>query len=181
MTPADQQQVAVPEPAGEPIDAQVIDMTREAAERAALWVQARKYGPNMAQLIAYIASKAVDTSDLNAVIMEQMAIRILNAESPDEILDPFNTLKGADLMDRPMWVEKVMYLESDKTEGFPWYVSLDVRDPNTGQIKPVIVGGEKLVPQVAGLDMHEAFPMNIKISSRTTRAGNTVYELVPVV
>lgn len=180
-TPAEKQQLAVSDPDPQPIEAHVVTVSDEAARRAAEYVQKKKYGPSMQQIILWIAEHAVDTQELNAVIMEIMAKRILNATSPDDIIDPLGTLKGADLVDKPMWVEKVMYLESDKVDGFPYFVTLDVRQNDTGELLPVTIGGEKLVPQIAGLHMHDAFPMVIRVQAVSTRSGNTTYELVPPV
>lgn len=163
------------------IDGQVVDLTREAAARAADYVATRKLGPNMTQIIMYIAAKAVDTAELNSVISEQLAARILSAQSADDIFDPFGTTRDRDFVGKPLHCEGVMFLESDKAEGFPWYVALDVRDPKTGGLAPIIVGGEKLVPQVAGLDMHDAWPVVIQIESTKTRNGFDVYGLVPPV
>lgn len=156
-----------------------VDLTREAAAKLAEYVQRKNVGPNMTQILMYIAAKAVDTAELNTVISEQLAARILNATNPDDIFDPFGTTRDRDFVNKPLNCEGVMYLDSDKSEGFPWYVALDIRDPQTGNLAPVIVGGEKLVPQVAGLDMHDAWPCVIQIGTTTTRQGFTVYGLVP--
>lgn len=161
-----------------PQDGRVLDMSQAAAKRAGNWVKEKGYGPNMTQIIMYIAAHAVDTADLNAVIMEQLAAKILTAESPDEILDPFSTVKGKDLMGKPLDVRSCQFLESDQADGFPWYVSLMALNPQTGGEEPVIVGGEKLVPQIAGFDMRDAWPQVVQINSRTTKQGFTVYELV---
>lgn len=177
-TEAEAQAIERHQAAQDVIEGVVTDLTRAAAARAAEYVDRVKAGPNMTQVIMFIAAKAVDTSELNSVISEQLAARILTAETPDEILDPFSTVKGSDLFDRPITVTGVMYLESDKGEGFPWYVSLDVENEATGGTIPLIVGGEKLVPQVAGFDMRDAWPQRFMIHSETTRKGNTIYSLV---
>ena len=175
------QQVEVHQPVTSPIDEAMAKMTKEAAARAANYVAAKKAGPAMTQIIGYIAAKAVDTAELNTVISEQLAVRILNAQSADDIFDPFSTARDKDFVGKPLYVEGCMFLESDKGDGFPWYVALDVRDQKTGALAPIIVGGEKLVPQVAGLDMHDAWPVVIQIESTETRKGFIVYGLVPPV
>lgn len=156
-----------------------VSMSPEAAQRAANYVQEKALGPSMTQIIVYIAGKAQSTAVLNAVIMEQMAERILNAESPDDILDPFATLKGRDLLGKPLNIVGCRFLESTEAKGFPWYAALEVRDPQTGGIIPVTVGGEKLVPQAAGFDMRDAWPQVLAIheSEQTTSNGFKVLEL----
>lgn len=161
------------------IDGVVTDLTQAAAARAAEYVGRKKLGPSMTQIVMYVAAKAVDTAELNTVISEQLAVRILNAQSAADIFDPFGTTRDKDFVGKNLHCEGVMFLESDKAEGFPWYVALDVRDPQTGSLAPIIVGGEKLVPQVAGLDMHDAWPQTIRIESTRTRGGFDVYGLVP--
>lgn len=163
------------------IEGHVTDLTQEAARRAAAYVNKVKLGPNMTTILMYVAAKSVDTAELNTVISEQLAARILNATSPDDIFDPFATARDKDFIGKNLWCEGVMYLDSDKTDGYPYYVSLDVRNRETGNLEPVIVGGEKLVPQVAGLDMHDAWPCMIRIGSTKTRQGFDVYSLIPVV
>lgn len=158
-------------------EGRVMDLSQEAAKRAAAWVKGKGYGPNMTEIIKYIAANAQDTAELNAVIMEQMAIRILNATSPEEILDPFATVKGEDLLGRALEIRGCMFLEGDKNEGFPWYCTLTCYDAQHGREFPVTIGGEKLVPQVAGFDMHDAWPQVVRIMSYQTRAGFTGYEL----
>jgi hypothetical protein len=174
---ADAQQVEVYQD-GEPVVEGVpTSMTQQAARRAAEWVKSKGYGDAMGSIIRYIAANAQDTAELNAVIMEQMALRIINATSPEEILDPFATVKGEDLVGVPLEIRGAMFLEGDKNEGFPWYVTLTVFDGRTQREFPVTIGGEKLVPQVAGFDMHDAWPQVVKIMTYTTRAGFTGYEL----
>lgn len=178
---AEAQQLAVPDEGDDVIVGEVTEMTQEAAARAAAWVRGKGYGPNMTQIIQYIAANAQDTAELNAVIMEQMAIRIINAESPEEILDPFATVKGEDLVGKSLEVRACMFLEGDKNEGFPWYTTLTVYDAHANREFPVTIGGEKLVPQVAGFDMHGAWPQVVKITEFKTRAGFTGYQLERVV
>lgn len=177
VTDADAQQVeqyTEPEPVQE---GRVLDMSQQAAQRAAAWVQHKGYGDAMTSIIMYIAANAQDTAELNAVIMEQMAIRILNAETPEEILDPFATVKGEDLLGKTLEIRSAMFLEGDKNEGFPWYCTLTCYDAQHGREFPVTIGGEKLVPQVAGFDMHDAWPQVVKITEFKTRAGFTGYQL----
>lgn len=178
VTDPDAQQLVVPDGEESYVETKTMELTQAAAKRAADWVSTKGYGPNMAKVIQFIAANAVDTSELNAVIMEQLAIRILNATSAEDVYDPFGTVAGKDIIGKAITVDSVTYLEGDKNEGFPWYVSLMVRNPQTGGHDPVIVGGEKLVPQVAGIDMHGGWPVVIQIGANKTRAGNDVYELV---
>jgi len=171
------QQVAVPESMYDKVGAATENISEEEARKAAEWVRAKRYGPAMTTIIGYIAAHAMDTQDLNSVIMEQMALRILNAQSADEVLDPFGTMRGEDLYDKPLMITGVQYLISDiGGEGFPWYCAVEY-DNGVGGKSVAIVGGEKLVPQLAGLDMHDGFPRLCRIHAGKTRAGNTILEL----
>ncbi len=155
---------------------------RAAVQRARTFIEARGYQQATADIIGYIAANAVGTADLNVVILEQMALRILNAETPDDILDPFGTVKGQAMLDRPLWVEGLNFLESDQADGFPWYVSFQVKDQNSGALTPVTVGGEKLVIQAAVLDMKDAWPLMLTIhkADKPTKKGFYPLELRPV-
>jgi hypothetical protein len=182
-TPASEQQVAVVEPADvsddtaqdpEYIEGKVLSM-----RKAADWVQRRHFGERMRDIIAYIASKSVDTQELNAVILERLAARMLDGEGPDAILDPFGTLKGKELLNRPLMIVACDFLEGDYEESFPWYVSLMVEDNATGGITPVTTGGEKVVIQAAVFDMKGLWPQlcQIKEAPKATRAGFRPLEL----
>lgn len=151
----------------------------EAAGRAANYVASRNLGPSTIALVQYIAANAADTAELNTVILEQMAAKILNAESPSDIVDPFGTMSGRDMYNRPLWITGCTFLESDYTEGFPYYVSFAIQDQQTGSTSVVTVGGEKVCYQAAGFDMHDAWPQMLMIceSEKETKAGFRPLEL----
>ena len=151
-----------------------------AAERAGTYVAQRGYGPNTVQLIMYIASRAVDEADLNVVIMEQLAARLLGAQSADDILQPFNPQQGKTYYGKPLMIESMSFIESDY-EGFPWYVSLHCKVPATGESFVVTVGGEKVVMQAAAAEKAGALPMYAKIAEaeKATKAGFYPLELRP--
>jgi hypothetical protein len=153
----------------------------DAVRRAVAYVQSRRFGQATAEIIQYIASHAVDTAELNSVIMEQMALKILNAESADDVLDPFGTTKGRDLYNRPVWVTGCQFLDSTvEGEGFPWYVMLSVTDPKTKEVVPTTIGGEKLVIKAAGLDMHGGWPRTVMITFEVSKKDPTrkIHDLV---
>ena len=158
------------------------DVVREVAERTAQFVLDRHYGPNTTELVMWVAANALDTADLNRVIIEQMAIRFADATSIDDILDPFGTVKGQDMLDKPLWVTACTFLESDAPDGFPWYASLVHTDPDTGRSTVVTVGGEKLVMQAAAITQRDAWPQRVRIhkADRPTKAGFYPLELQPV-
>jgi hypothetical protein len=178
----------VAEPSGDDDQAAAVapvihgNVVDESAERAAAFVTARGFGPNTINLIGYIAEVAVDTADLNAVIVEQMAARFATATSADDILDPFGTIKGEDLLDKPLYVTSCSFMESDIAEGFPWYVGLATVDQSTGRTTVVTVGGEKLVMQAGALDRAQAWPVMCRIhrADRPTKGGFYPLELLPV-
>ena len=153
-----------------------------AAERAAALVTERGYGPNTTRLIMYIAERSVDESDLNVVITEQLAERLLNAASPDDILMPFDPIKGQDRLGQPLIIEDVTFIESD-FEGFPWYASMRCKDPGRGESYVLTVGGEKVVMQVAGAVFSGQLPLYCKISKseKATKAGFFPLDLRPII
>lgn len=153
--------------------------TEAAAERAVAYVNSRGVGRATQQLVAYIAGKAVDAADLNVVILEQLSERILNAESPDDILTPFDPQGMEDLLSTPIQIDGVGWLESDYSEGFPWYASLQVTRLDTGEESIRTVGGEQLMYQIAGFDMRDAWPQVVQVvkAAKPTKAGFYPYKL----
>jgi hypothetical protein len=153
-----------------------------AVERAGNFVLAKRYLPSTVDLVMWIAANAFDTADLNRIIIEQMTIRFANAESADEILDPFGTVKGQDILDRPLWITACTFLESDLAEGFPWYASLVHTYEDTGRSQVITVGGEKLVMQAAAMTRKDGWPQRLTIhkADRPTKAGYYPLELRPV-
>jgi hypothetical protein len=161
----------------------IIDGSVESARRAAALIIDRGYGPATTEIIRYIAGAAVDTADLNAVIIEQMNARLLEAESAQDVLDPFGTIKGQDVLEKYLLVTGCAFMESDQAEGFPWYVSLSVEDKATGRTYAVTVGGEKVVMQAAAIDRKGMWPAAVKIhkSERPTKSGFYPLELQSVI
>jgi len=153
-----------------------------AAQRAADFIQRRGFGPATVALVMYIAETAVDTADLNVVIMEQLAVRLMNAQSIDDILQPFAPQSGKDHYGKPLYIEDAGFIESDH-EGFPWYTSLQCKNPATGEQFNVTVGGEKVVMQAAAFHRAGLFPAYVRIveSEKPTKAGYYPLELVPAV
>lgn len=154
-------------------------MAEAAAIRASQFIGERGLGPNATELVAYIASRAVDTADLNVVILEQLADRLLNATTPEDILTPFDPNKGQDYIGETLIVTGATFLESEYSEGFPWFVSLQITLEGTGGQTVVTVGGEKLVMQVAAFDRLNAWPQRLRIhkATKATKAGFYPLEL----
>lgn len=170
------------EPSTDVAEGQVIDGTIVAARRAAEWVTERGYKAATRDLVGYIAGRAIDTSDLNTVILEQMALRLAAAETAADILDPFGTVQGKAILGKPLWVTGAEFLESDLAEGFPWYVSFSVLDRQSNRSTVVTVGGEKLVLQAAELDRKKLWPTALAIheTDKPTKAGFYPLELRPI-
>lgn len=153
-----------------------------AAARVAAYLSQRDFGPNTQALVAYIAERAVDTADLNVVILEQLSERLLAATTPDEILMPLDPKGCEEYLGRPLQIEAASFLESDFSEGFPWYTSLTVTVLDTGESAVITIGGEKVMYQVAAFSYHDAWPVTCVIHRRTraTKAGFYPLELRPV-
>jgi len=132
-----------------------------------------RYGPAARNLIGYIAEKAKMTEDEDVVIAEQVAAQILGAETADDILDPFGTIKGQELLGRNLAVFGCRFLDTDFMQGFPWFVVADVEDPTTGKHFPVTMGGQRVVMQFAGLHRLGEWPqvMTLLRADKPTRKG----------
>ena len=152
-----------------------------AVARTANFVAERGFGPNTTRLIQYIAARAVDEADLNAVITEQLAERLLAAESADDILVPFDPEKGEAYMDRPIMVHELTFIESD-FEGFPWYVSMSFSLPGQDKRSVLTVGGEKVVMQIAAAEARGLLPLYCKLhrSEKQTKNGYYPLDLRPI-
>lgn len=150
-----------------------------AAGRALDHVRSKGLGPRATQVIEWIATRAVDTADLNAVILERLAESIVTAESPEDILMPFEPSHGRDYLDRPMVIHGVEYLESDYAEGFPWFATATVTLVGEREQRTVTLGGEKVLYQIAGFDMHDAWPVTVRLceSRKATKQGFRPLEL----
>lgn len=161
-------------------DGQPLDEIEAAAQRAGNFIATRGFGPRTTQLIVYMAQQAVAEADLNVVITEQLAERLLNASSVDDILQPFDPEQGKAHYGKSLLIMGCSFIESDY-EGFPWYVSLECKRPGSGEMFVVTVGGEKIVMQAAAAHMHNAFPMFAMIyqAEKATKAGFHPLELRP--
>src|SRR5437867_5890003 len=73
VTRGDEQQLARQQAVDGVVRDPAVILPATEAERVQKWVTHRKYGPSMTKITQYIAANALDTADLNAVIMEQMA------------------------------------------------------------------------------------------------------------
>lgn len=165
----------------EVIDHEEIDPQIQAAvERAGRFVVERGYGPNTTRLIQYIAGRAVDEADLNAVITEQLTARLLAATSTDDILTPFDPEKGEAYFERPIVIHGMTFIESDY-EGFPWYVSLEFSLPGQDTRSVLTVGGEKVIMQAAAAEANNLLPLYCVIhkSTKATKAGYYPLDLRP--
>lgn len=169
-------------------DLDVIEATEEldpevaaAVARTAAFVVERGFGPNTTRLIQYIAARSTDESDLNAVITEQLAERLLNAQSSDDILVPFDPEKGEAYFDRPIVVHSVTFIESD-FEGFPWYASLTFSVAGQDKQSVLTIGGEKVIMQVAAAEANGLLPLYCKIhkATKATKAGYFPLDLRPI-
>lgn len=181
--PAVSSEMAIPEQVtAEVVDDQVEDAEISAAvERVANFVQKRGFGMNTTRLIGYIAEKSVDEADLNVVITEMLAERLLNATSPEDILTPFDPKGAKEFYGKPLYIMGCTFIESDY-EGFPWYVSLQAQDPKTSETFALTVGGEKVVMQAAGFDRAKLWPAYITIceAEKETKGGFRPLEMRPV-
>lgn len=155
------------------------EVMEAAANRLAVYVDERGYGPNTTELVQYIAFRSLDSSDLNVVILEQLAAKLLDAKSPDDILTPFDPTHGEQLYGKTIEILSAEFLESDFSEGFPWYASIQFRRNATGPTEAATIGGEKLVMQVAALAKAEMLPMVVKVyrAEKPTKSGFYPIEL----
>lgn len=153
-----------------------------AAQRAADYIRDRRFGAHTSQLVGYIAMQAAETADLNLVITEQLSTRLHQAKTVEDILTPFDPNSGEAYIGKPICIVEAMFLESDFSEGFPYYCSLRITQPGVEGAEVITIGGEKLVLQVGAAHMNDLLPMVCKIHrvEKATGKGFHPLELRPV-
>ena len=118
---------------------------------------------------------ADEESDENASLDASLsiALRIAQAESVEEVLNPQSTISGQDLVGRPFVVRSLRLARSTFSGGLPFYMQLDVVFPDTGETSVVSCGSLNVMSQLAKLGQMNALgePVVIEESENQTARG----------
>lgn len=134
-------------------------------------------GPATQSLVQWLAEKATEGDMDTFAAMEAAIARMMQSESPDQVLAEDMPLHGKDFLDTPFTCSGFSLREGEFEEGSPFYAMLEVTVGNTGERRVISVGGWKVLAQLMMLDIMEAFPVVLIIRGRPTRKGYTVLSL----
>lgn len=102
-----------------------------------------------------------------------IASRILDAETAEDILAPVEALNAEDLNGAPFTLNSVAILPSGMDGGIGFFAVFDASDPQTGDQMSITCGAANVVAQAAALYDKGFLPMTvvIEISRKATSRG----------
>lgn len=136
--------------------------------------------PMSKELIAqWLAGDDLTLEDESPDIDLDDAIRILSAETADEVLK-VNEMRKIDTYDgKPFVVLSVTWRKSRKSDdGQGRYAVMRCVDADGAEFLTTC-GATKVVLQLRWAQLHNALPWRVQLEVTTTASGNTVKELVP--
>ncbi len=134
-------------------------------------------GPATQTLVQWLADKA-QAGDMDTfAAMEAAIARMLQSESPDQVLAEDMPLHGREFLDTPFTCLSFSLREGEFEEGSPFYALLECKLGGNGERRVLSVGGWKVLAQLMMLDKLEAFPVVLVIRGKKTRQGFTVLSL----
>lgn len=135
-------------------------------------------GPATQSLIEWMAAhiERDDTDEWAA--MERSIARIMAGENAEDVLREDSPLKGEDIAGRPFTLHGFTLTQSDFSEGSPVYATLDAEFPGNGRRHVVNIGGMKVLAKLMMLDRIGEWPQFVMITSKTTKSGNRVHDLI---
>lgn len=155
VTPAEQQQI---EPA-EPAVTGVIDDPMQSL---------------MDWCLGYVEATAAD----NAAVMAAEVRRILAGEDAETVLAESTPLKGEDHLEKPFLLHGFSLIETDFTDGWPFYAAMRCSAADIANEFVLTSGGVKVIAALCSLHTIGEYPYPVKLRGATTKKGNTVYSLV---
>lgn len=126
------------------------------------------------ELQSYLGSKlTVEIEEDPEEIERQIIGQILSAETVDEVLASGTTTPARDILERPIVMGDVKFLNSEYEQGAPFFAVIDAVDVQTGERLPVSCGGKKVLAQLLKCKSHGWFPQKVvfRQSARPTKAG----------
>lgn len=102
-----------------------------------------------------------------------IASRILDAETAEDILAPVEALNAEDLNGAPFTLNAVAILPSGMDGGIGFFAVFDASDPKTGDSMSITCGAANVVAQAAALYDKGFLPMTvvIEVSKKATSRG----------
>ena len=104
---------------------------------------------------------------------EAIIRQVLAAESPDAVLTPVEAEQARDYVGINLLLHGYELNQSDFDAGSPWYASLQVEHPDSGERKVLNCGHRKVMAQLVKLRQFDQWPYKVMIMERGRSAQGT--------
>lgn len=103
----------------------------------------------------------------------EIALRILESETAEEILNPAETVDAEDLAGAPFVLNAVAISRSNKDGGIGYFATLDATHPETGERMAISCGAANVVVQAVSLYERGFLPIKvfIEVAAKATSRG----------
>lgn len=131
-----------------------------------------------AALIDGIELPEADDPDL---IARQIVLRILQADTPEKVLEPAATTSAQDILGVPIEVASVRWAKSSLEGGPPLFAIFEGQRLDEGEPVVVTCSGRNVMAQAVALTAQDAWPLTIKFvqAERQTSRGYRPLWLAP--
>lgn len=166
VAPEAEQQVAVREAS---------DVDPRTGTRVIIGVPERSDEEEVQDLIVWLQQRADEGSqDAMARIAESLR-KASSATSVAELLREPETVSGKDFVGIPFWATGFdVHSGEYEGDGLPFFISLNARQPDTGEPFIANCGGEKILPYMQWLDAHGKWPLLMCFTGKQTRKKRVV-------
>ena len=106
-----------------------------------------------------------------------IAFRILDAETPEDILAPIDSINAEDLGGAPFTLNDVTIMPSGLDGGMGWFAVFDASNPKTGDHLSITCGSVNVVAQAAALATKGFLPMTVVIETAAKKTSRGFYPL----
>lgn len=155
-------------PAQPPVEAEVVEgeLIQSTGEMIPL-------GPAAQTVIQWCADNVSEDDESNAAVMEDIMRRVLESETPDQVLAESLPVKVETILNKPIQLRGVRIGETDFQDGFPYYAILDCVYGNPPSPHVVTVGAFKVMAQLYVLAKMNQWPQVVmfKRSDKATKSG----------
>lgn len=110
------------------------------------------FGPALMDLVQWCADKVSVNDQDEWAAMEAMVAEVMASDTPDAVFREGLTIKAEDIVGTPITIMGFRVAETDFSEGFPFYVLLDVMIGQPPTKRVVSVGAFKVLAQIRRLD-----------------------------
>ena len=130
------------------------------------------------RLADFIASDIAEVSEKTTDPMARIIDQVLNAETADAVLTPFEVQQAKDIVGVPIVIQAFELNESEYDAGSPFYASMACQFPPDGDLQVVNCGHKKVIAQLVRLKQLDAFPVPVKFITRgKSKQGTPMLEL----